>query len=243
MCCWRSSLTTRGCSLQEEIGELVLASIDDDWEAERLAAILRAEGRMAVTRPDDGARLDAWMRHTAPISFGDRLSVCFAWSEHDRGDTWGLVELGLGGFGNGAHPDDAAARRGALRADARRRACPRRRMRKRRARALRAATRRRTRHRRRHKPDAVEATRRNAALNGMDDRLEARLTPLAEIDDAFDIVVANIGRAGIVELAPDLVRLVVARRVARGERDLAAAMRPRQGLLAPAGRARSSDYR
>ena len=153
-----------------------------------------------------------------------------------------VVELGLGGFGNGAHPTTAPARRravgrmhggervldvgcgsGVLGLSALR---------------LGAA----------HvmavdiKPDAVEATRRNAALNGMDDRLEARPAALAEIDDAFDIVVANIGRAGIVELAPDLVRLVspAGWLAVAG---LAAAVRPRQGLLAPAGRARSSNDR
>ena len=66
---------------------------------------------VAVTRADGGARLEAWMRHTRPITFGDRLNVCFVWSEHDRRGLSGLVELGLGGFGNGEHPDDAHARR------------------------------------------------------------------------------------------------------------------------------------
>ena len=83
---------------------LVLAAVDDEWEAERLVAALRAEGEPAVTRPDGGARLEAWMRHTRPITFGERLSVCFAWSEHDRGDLPGLIELGAGGFGSGEHP-------------------------------------------------------------------------------------------------------------------------------------------
>ena len=83
---------------------LVLAAVDDEWEAERLAAALRAEGELAVTRPDGGARLEGWMRDTRPITFGERLSVCFVWSEHDRGDLPRLIELGPGGFGSGQHP-------------------------------------------------------------------------------------------------------------------------------------------
>src|SRR5262245_59245965 len=62
---------------------LVLSWVEDEWEGERLTAVLRAEGMVAVSRPDGGARLDAWRRHTRPITFGPRLSVCFAWSEHD----------------------------------------------------------------------------------------------------------------------------------------------------------------
>jgi ribosomal protein L11 methyltransferase len=57
-------------------------------------------------------------------------------------------------------------------------------------------------------PEAIEATRRNAALNGMDSRIEASISSVAELDGRFDVVVANIGRAAIVELAPQLVRCV-----------------------------------
>jgi hypothetical protein len=80
---------------------LLLATVDDEWEAERLAAAVRAEGDVAVTRPAGGPRLARWLQHTRPITFGDRLSVCFAWCEHDRRDLPGLIELGLGGFGSG----------------------------------------------------------------------------------------------------------------------------------------------
>ena len=58
------------------------------------------------------------------------------------------------------------------------------------------------------KPDAIEATRRNAALNGMERRVEATLAPLGEIEGTFDVVVANVGRAALVELAPALVQRV-----------------------------------
>jgi hypothetical protein len=61
---------------------LVLAETDDDLGSERVASRLRAEGAAAVARPDGGGRLEAWMRDTHPITFGNRLSVWFAWSEH-----------------------------------------------------------------------------------------------------------------------------------------------------------------
>ena len=54
-------------------------------------------------------------------------------------------------------------------------------------------------------PDAVEAARRNAQVNGMDRRMEATLAPLGDIGGTFDVVLANIARAAIVELASELV--------------------------------------
>ena len=207
-----------------ETRRLVLAAVDDEWEAERLASTLRAEGRSVVTRPDGGARLEAWMRHTRPITFGERLSVCFAWSEHDRGDLSGLIELGAGGFGSGQHPStrlliellverirggervlDVGCGSGVLGLCALRLG----------ASCVVAID---------MKPDAIDATRRNAALNGMDERVEATLAPLAEIDGAFDVVVANIGRAALVELAPELVQRTCAGRMAGGEWVLALAV-------------------
>jgi len=190
---------------------LVLAPVPDDGDAERMAAALRAGGDVAVTRPEGGARLEAWRRHTRPMTFGGRLSVCFAWSEHDRRDLPGLLELGPGGFGSGEHPStrllletlvdrirggervlDVGCGSGVLGLGALR---------------LGAS----------HvvaidvKPAAVEAARRNAALNGMATRMEATRAPLTEIDDTFDVVVANVGRAAVVELAPALVRLLALR--------------------------------
>jgi ribosomal protein L11 methyltransferase len=166
---------------------------------------LRAEGELVVTRPDGGVRLDAWRLYTRPITFDDRLSVCFAWSEHDRHELSGMVELGLGGFGNGEHPTtrllvgellqriaggervlDVGCGSGVLGL------C---------ALQLGAA----------HvvatdiSADAVAATGHNARLNGMDDRVEATLAPPATIDGRFDVVLANIGRGPLVTLAASLV--------------------------------------
>ena len=184
---------------------VVLASVDDEWSVAGLVASLRTEGVMAVTRPDSGAALQKWLRDTLPVSFGDRVSVCPAWSEHDRADLPGLIELGPGGFGNGRHPTtqqmieelverigggegvlDVGCGSGILGLCALRLG----------AAAVSALD---------INPDAVEAAQRNAELNGMGGRMEVTLAPLNEIEGSFDVVVANIARAGIVELAPELV--------------------------------------
>lgn len=61
-------------------------------------------------------------------------------------------------------------------------------------------------------PGAVDATRDNAARNGVAERITVRQVPdasagdpLADIDGAFDVVVANIGAATIAALAPHLL--------------------------------------
>lgn len=209
----RARLGARGVGAVQVVApsdtrRLVLAAVDDEGDAERVAVALRAEGESAVTRPDGGARLDAWMRDTRPITFGERLSVCFVWSEHDRGDLPRLIELGAGGFGSGQHPStrllveellaritgeervlDVGCGSGVLGLCALGLG----------ASCVVAVD---------INADAIEATRRNAALNGMDRRLEATRAPLGEIEGAFDVVVANVGRASLVELAPQLVQRV-----------------------------------
>jgi len=184
---------------------LVLAATANEWDEERVVAALRVDGFLAVARPDSGVRLEEWMRHTRPLTFGDRVSVCFAWSEHDRRGLPSVIEVGAGGFGNGEHPAtglvidtlvdridggervlDVGCGSGVLGL------C---------SLVLGAA----------HvvavdiKAEAVEATRCNAELN--DVKVEATLAPLGNFDASFDVVVANIGRAAIVELAPHLARL------------------------------------
>ena len=184
---------------------VVLGAVDEEGSAAALAASLRAEGAMAVARPHGGAALGRWLEETRPITFGDRLTVCPAWSEHDRSGLAGLVELGPGGFGNGRHPTtgqmvgelvgrigggervlDVGCGSGILALCALRLGA---------ASAVAADI----------APDAVEAARRNARINGMARRMEATQAPLGDIEGPFDVVVANIARAGIVELAPELV--------------------------------------
>jgi ribosomal protein L11 methyltransferase len=187
---------------------LVLGGVADEWAAERLVADLRGAGLVAVIRPDSGARLAGWHEHTRPITFGDRLSVCFAWSEHERRDLPGLIELGLGGFGNGQHPTtrmlieellqrivggervlDVGCGSGVLGLSALQLGA---------ARLVAVDV----------SPEAVEATHLNAALNGMAHRVDATFAPLADLPGGFDVIVANVARAAIVELAPELVRLL-----------------------------------
>jgi len=187
---------------------VVLAQLDDEWASEPLAASLRAEGAMAVARPEPGPRLDSWFRDTRPIVFEDRLSVCPVWSEHERGGLPGLIELGPGGFGSGRHPTtrlivdelttrisggervlDVGCGSGILALCALKLGA-----------AGAVAT--------DLSGDAVDATRRNAELNGLGDRLEATLAPRDHIEETFDVVVANIARAGIVGLASELVAWV-----------------------------------
>ena len=134
--------------------------------------------------------------------------MCFAWSEHDRGNLPGLIELGAGGFGSGQHPStqlvveqllerieggervlDVGCGSGVLGLCALRLGA---------SRVVAIDV----------KAEAIEATRRNAALNGMERPVDATLAPLAEIAGTFDVVVANVGRAAIVELAPELITRV-----------------------------------
>lgn len=189
---------------------LLLAPVADESEGARLVGRLRADGQLAVLRPAGGAHLGTWTRHTRPIAIGGgRLTLCFAWSEHERRGLTNVVELDPGaGFGTGQHPstrlllDELAARivggervldvgcgsgvlgLGALRLGA--------------SRLVGVDI----------EAHAVEATRRNAALNGLEGRVEATLAPLGEIEGAFDVVVANIGKETLVELAPQLVARV-----------------------------------
>jgi hypothetical protein len=51
---------------------------------------------------------------------------------------------------------------------------------------------------------AIRAARRNARLNGLATRMEATFGPLGEVEGVFDVVLANIGRAALVELVPEL---------------------------------------
>lgn len=185
---------------------LVLAPVADESCGARLVARLRGEGRLAVLRPAGGPRLASWVDHTRPVVVGDRISVCFAWSEHDRRSLPNVVELDPGGgFGSGGHPTTrlllhelarrvtggervldvgcgsgvlglAALRLGASGAVGV---------------DIEAA--------------AIEATRRNAVLNGLDRRLDARLMPLAAVEGRYDVIVANIGSTVLVDLGPDLV--------------------------------------
>jgi ribosomal protein L11 methyltransferase len=55
-------------------------------------------------------------------------------------------------------------------------------------------------------PDAVATARRNGVLNGLDDRIAHITGVLSDIDDAFDLVLANIYGDLLLDLAADLVQ-------------------------------------
>lgn len=204
MCNRLRQLGVRGLDIvaPSDTRRVVLSAVDGEAG---VVASLRAEEVMAVIRPDRGAALHRWLEDTRPVTFGGRLSVCRAWSEHDRGDLPGLVELGPGGFGDGRHPTtrliieelleritggervlDVGCGSGVLGLCALKLGA---------AAAVAVDI----------EAHAVEAARRNARINGMGDRMEATSAPLGDIEGAFDAVVANIARAGVVELAPELV--------------------------------------
>jgi ribosomal protein L11 methyltransferase len=202
-------LTARGVSAPSGARRLLLAPIDDQRAAARSVSRLRAAGWMAVLRPARGPQLEAWTRHTSPVRIGERLTLCYPWSEHDRRGLSNVLELDpAGGFGTGAHPstrlllDDLVARlRGgervldvgcgsgvlalaALRLGA--------------SAAVAVDI----------DPHAVEAARRNAALNGLEGRLEATNAATTQLVGVFDTVLANIGWTALVDLAAELRRLL-----------------------------------
>lgn len=184
---------------------LILATAATEADAHRVANQLREAGLLSVVRPDGGARLEGWRSRTKPITFADRLSVCLAWSEHERANLPALIELGHGGFGAGDHPTtalliDQLIQRilgqervldvgcgsgilglGALKLGAS---------------DLVAVD---------IDSAAVDATQRHAVLNDLAHQVEATAAPLPDLRGPFDVVLANIARAGIVELATELV--------------------------------------
>jgi ribosomal protein L11 methyltransferase len=55
---------------------------------------------------------------------------------------------------------------------------------------------------------AVDATVANAAVNGVADRVQVSTTPLADVEARYDVVAANLLAPTLIELAPDLRRVV-----------------------------------
>jgi ribosomal protein L11 methyltransferase len=202
-------LTARDVSAPSGARRLLLAPVDDQQAAARSVSRLRAAGWMAVVRPARGPQLEAWTRHTVPVRISEGLTLCYPWSEHDRRGLSNVLELDpAGGFGTGAHPstrlllDELVARLGggervldvgcgsgvlalaALRLGA--------------STAVAVDI----------DPDAVEATRRNAALNGLEGRLEVTNVATTQLVGVFDAVLANIGWAALIDLAAELRRLL-----------------------------------
>lgn len=190
--------------LEPDPGRCLLFARLDSGSDEAAAAALRAAGLSAVARPDGGAALRAWHAATEPVTIGDRLAVRLAWTEHPTPDTATRIELGPSGFGSGHHPTtrmllerlvdridggervlDVGCGSGILALAA---ACLGA------GRVVGVDL----------KPEAVDATARNAAANGLADRVTATVD-MPVPSAGFDIVLANIAREGIVALADRLV--------------------------------------
>lgn len=184
---------------------LLYARFADDTSAGRVVADLRSRGWPAVVRPVGGGHLAAWHASTRPVVVGDRLTVCFPWTELDRARAGLLVEIDPGAaFGAGGHPStrllllelarrmrggesvlDVGCRSGVLSVSAARLG----------ATAVTAVD---------VDDRAIESTRANAARNHVGARVARSTTPVAELTGTFDVIVANIGAATLVELAPAL---------------------------------------
>jgi ribosomal protein L11 methyltransferase len=187
---------------------LVYGRFNDASATRAVVTDLRGRGWSATQRPsDDDPWIFAWRNRTQPVPIGgDRLVVALPWAEFDR-STAPFVEIDPGGaFGAGTHPTthlllDALATRlrggeavldvgcgsgvlaiAALRLGA--------------ASAVGIDL----------DPAAVTATRANAERNGLGTRVTAATTPLGEVHDNFDVVLANIGLPVLIEMAPDLQR-------------------------------------
>jgi ribosomal protein L11 methyltransferase len=238
-----ADVTAFGLTLVEELAptpsrRILLCSSAERVDVRTTLASVRTAGYSAVLRPGGGPQLDAWVKHTTPITIGPdkKLTICFVWSEHDRSDASNLVEIDPdGGFGSGQHPAtrlilelltervtrgervlDVGCGSGVLALSALRLGA---------ANALGTDI----------ESGAADAALRNAELNGLADRMEASSAPLETATGTFDIVLANIGRAALVELGPQL-----AGRVAPGgwlavagfsppqDQTVVAAMRPLQ---------------
>lgn len=185
---------------------VVIAWYPDSTRAADVARELRAEGEAAVAGPASPGAMWAWDRHTAPVLLPDGSCICFPWSRFDRSRYRSVVTIDPGaGFGAGRHPTtvlilemlptaldgqrvvDVGSGSGVL--------------------GVVAATRGATVQAVDVDPAAVEATNANARRNGVDDRLLASTTPLADLRGVGDVVMANIHAATLELLATDLRRV------------------------------------
>jgi ribosomal protein L11 methyltransferase len=187
---------------------LVCGQFADAMTVHRVVMELRRQGWAAAARPtDDDPQLVAWRNRTQPICMGGgRLIVALPWAEFDR-PAVPVVEIDPGGaFGAGAHPSSrlllealalrlqggervldvgcgsgvlaiAAVLLGASAAVGI---------------DIEAA--------------AVTATLANAVRNNVASRVIASSGSLQTLSGTFDVIVANIGRDVLIDLAPEIER-------------------------------------
>jgi ribosomal protein L11 methyltransferase len=183
-------------------------AVGDGAEAvDRATAALGERWHTRVVEVADAAA-DTWRAFAGPMWVADDLVVVPAWQSHSFGD--GVVAIAIepgGAFGLGDHPTTLLSLRAARRhlgveGDVLDVGCGTGVIAVMAAlvgggavRAVDVAS------------AAVEATRDNAARNGVADRLDADTTPVGDLDGSFDLVVANILAPTLIELADDLRRL------------------------------------
>ena len=188
------------------------ARVADDETARDVVAQLRAAGDAAVLGPPDEAHAVAWLNRNRAVPVGERLTVCFPWSD---ADVPAVVEIDPGqAFGSGNHPStrlladwlarcvtgdervlDMGCGSGVLALVAARLGA---------AEAVGIDI----------ETAAVSAAQANARRNGLDGVARFSTAPAGDVDlGIFDIVVANITADVLIELVGD-----IAARVAPGGR-------------------------
>ena len=191
----------------DDVVELWTAVGDDDPAIERAGRALGERWPWTVIDVIE-ATADTWREFAQPMWVDESVVVVPAWQDHAVGD--GVVAISIepgGAFGLGDHPTTRLSLRAArcqladgsdvldvgcgtgviaimaamLGAGV--------------VRAIDVAS------------AAAEATRDNAVLNGVADRIEVDTARAADLDATFDLVVANILAPTLIELADDLRRL------------------------------------
>jgi len=158
--------------------------------------------------------LDAWKKHFAPFRLTDRITIRPPWQSHERRDESEIVlELEPGrAFGTGLHATTALVAR-ALDALAPRLVG---------ARVLdvgtgsgilalvAAALGASTVHAIDVDPDAVAVAKENIGRNveaGANEHVQASTVPIAQLNESYDVVIANIEARTLIDLAGDLARV------------------------------------
>ncbi len=187
--------------------ELWTAVGDEDEAVDRAELALGERWHFRTVDVDDAAS-DTWREFAGPMWVDDELVVVPAWQHHVSADSVVAITIEPGGaFGLGDHPTTLLSLRAARRHLGVGRdlldvgcgtgviAVLAAVLGTRRVRAVDVAG------------AAVEATRDNAARNGVADQIEVDTTPVAELDGSYQLVVANILAPTLIELADDLRRL------------------------------------
>ena len=190
--------------------ELWTAVGDEAEAAERAAGALGERWSSRLIDVVDGAA-DTWRQFAGPMWIDDGLVVVPAWQRHVFDDGVVMVQIEPGGaFGLGDHPTTVLSLRAARRHLGVGRnvldvgcgtgviAVMAAMIGRSTVRAVDVAS------------AAAEATRDNAARNGVADLVDADNTPAGDLGGSFHLVVANILAPTLVELAGDLRRLTAA---------------------------------